>query len=239
MQEEVKIKTSWDNVTLGEYQQFCQISISDMEDDIDFRCTILSIFSDKDYSFWESVSIEDFMKAGDRLDFIATPPSPSAIKHKYTIEGRHYNIAESIPKLKDCPISELKAGHLIGLHKTKNSAANMTPAEQINNLHNMLSVMMIPKGMQYGVEGYSVSENAEHLQRHLGIRDALAVSAFFLILWKGLTDGINASLEREMKKMVKKGTLDRKMMDETMKMIRLTIPYSQDSPLLKNGAGKK
>lgn len=98
--EQVIIKSSWDNVTLKEYQEFCDIAFDEITDDVELNCQLLGIFSNQPYEFWLTVDYGDYLKAKDALLFLSTKPEPSEIKHKYTIAGRKYNIAESIPKLK-------------------------------------------------------------------------------------------------------------------------------------------
>lgn len=200
---EVKLKTSWDNVTLGEYQNFCKIKPYEMEDNWDLYATYLSVFSDKDYMFWINADYDDFMSAKSLIAFADSPPQPNEIRHIYEVAGVKYNIAKSIPSLKKCPISELKGLQMISLQECSLTNSELSYEEIIDNLHIQLSLMMIPEGMEYGKDGYSISENAEHLQNNLHICDALSVANFFLLLYKGLTAGLKTSLEKKIKRLMK------------------------------------
>lgn len=224
--EQVKIKSSWDNVTLKEYQEFCDIAFDEIADDVELNCQLLGIFSNQPYEFWQTVDYGDYLKAKDALLFLSTKPEPSEIKHRYAIAGRKYNIAESIPKLKKSTIEGLKACHYMGLCEKSKHTSRMTAQERLSDFHKELAIMMIPEGQEYGKPPYSISENAEYLQNNITIREALAVSAFFLALWKALTTGLKYSLEMQIKKMKKKSTEQEKieLFKEMMKTLDLLNP---------------
>lgn len=236
--EKVTIKTSWDDVTLGDYQKIVDLPFEDMEDEADLNCNLLAVLSDRDYDFWNSVDYSDYLKAVGLIAFVNQPPTPNKIaKHKYVVGGVKYNIAESAPAVNRAPVGELRTIQFLGLISKRNEVSDLTYIERMRQFHREIAIMMIPEGKQYGVEGYSISKNAEHLQKHLGIRDALAVSAFFLLVWKALSKGLSASLDRQMKKMKKKGMMDQEQMEQLKAMMRTITESGPPVDSLINGAG--
>lgn len=234
---DVKIKNSWDSITIKEYQQIISLESSDFDDEIDQAITLLSIVSNESYKFWEEANYEDFIKASALLSFLSDPPKPSDIKHKYTIGDQTYNITNSIPELKKCPIQYLKSIQYIGLNQKQGQFSEMSTFEQTNKIHEILAIMLIPEGQHYGVEGYSVSKNAEHLREHMNITDALSVSAFFLLLFEALITGLSDSLEKEMMTAVKNGMITKTEMQKILRAYRESLRSNHLNPLWKNGDG--
>lgn len=237
MTKDVQIKSSWDDVTVGEYQRLLQLTSMEWDEPIDMQCHRLAILSNQDFEFFQTITFEDFIRCLNAIEFSNHVPEPSALKHKYHIGGETYKIGESVSRLRECPISALKSIHYIDLVRELNKEADVY--ERLQDLHNMLSIMLIPDGQEYGNEGYSISENAKLLQEHMTIRDALAVSAFFLILWEGLTTGLKRSLEREVKKLTKKGIIDKKEAERMLMTCRTVMKLSHQAPSLINGVGKR
>lgn len=209
------IKNSWEDVTIREFQQICNVDVDG--DELSHNIELLTILSNKDSEFWGNVNLSTFKLALLNLSFLKVKPTHSQIRVEYIIGEKKYILSDSVKRFNDCPINELKTIQGIGLFSRYEQYKSHI--DQINNLHNELSIIMIPEGMEYGKQGYSVSENAQFIRDNMSICDALAVSAFFLLVRDALETGLKASLTRQMKKMEKKKKIDPQKMNQLRQMI--------------------
>lgn len=214
---ELIIKQSWNEVTIGDFQEILkvvdlakQIDMDDFKIQIDYNVKLLTILSNiKDMDYFYDMTVDELNKCSEKLSFLSDNPIPSEIKKNYEIAGYKFNIVNTIQRLTKASIRELRAIQYIDLlyiHSLKEESA------QCELLHKELSILMIPEGKVYGTDAFDIEESQDIIQNNMNICDALAVSAFFLTLFQTLTTIIESSLEKKLMKQIKKiKDLEKKM----------------------------
>lgn len=222
--EDIKIKSSWPEVTIGEYQQIIAIAQTETEETdaatlLDNRLKILSILSGKEVDYFESMPQCKTREYLMLLSFLKTPIPSGEIKRSYKMGGKVFDVTGTAVKLSKASVKSLKAIQFIDYMNYKKNNAN-TP--RIDTIHKELAIYVIPKKEDYGVPGkIGVSENAEIIRDQMPIVDALAISDFFFAQFEALLMTSASSLERKMMKALrKKGGLEAESLLQQIKQLQ-------------------
>lgn len=182
----MKIKHSWDEVTIADFHRINSIAshyndkINLAGDDIDFMLAIISVLAGEDI---QDMPTDEFNELEKKASFINTPPVVNQPKKQYRI-GEHTFLFNGLGKFKrDATVREMKAIQYIdALHL----AGDQTGL--LDNIHMLMAVILQRKGgKEYNEKGFSVSENAEIIRSGMSITDAISIHNFFFQLSDILT----------------------------------------------------
>lgn len=199
----VKMKTSWDEITVSEIQQLSKLSL-DINDDNGAETLIkmLSIVSDKTYDELMDMDISHIKMIAPLLNFLNDVPEVKSMpKSSYVINGTTYK-----PQLE---VAKLKAGQWIDIvywDRKKDKA---------EHLHEFLAYIMTPNGEEYSEDTFN---KAIKDMPDMPIIAAREVSNFFLLNYQSLLKGIDNYLVSNMKTAKKKAPT-KKILKEMEDMI--------------------
>lgn len=231
------IKSSWSEVTIGEYKEFIKLAETFDEsgkepmDVLNYNLSLLSLFSDQDQKYYEELTQHEYIDCVNTLDFLNTMPPIGKVKKTYVLGGKKYDVTGTARKIGESSIRELKAIQYIDFLTVDKMKAEKGHIEMIDT---ELAILLLPKGVSYGTEGFSVSENAEYIAKHLSICDALAISAFFLLQYEALIVSTVNSLKRRLRKTIRKNP---ETMSELKTELRKLDNLRSPMDLCRNGVG--
>ena len=134
----------------------------------------------------EDLSLEELKDWINEIKFLEEPYKPKEIKSEYNIQNKIY---KPVVSLKD-----IKAGQFIDFQTFIKDPEK--------NIANIAACFLLEKGKTYG-DNDPLTE-AEFFDKYLKITDYKDIFNFFTIAWRSYTKAIQASLEKEMKKTLKK-----------------------------------
>ena len=134
----------------------------------------------------EDLSLEELKDWINEIKFLEEPYKPKEIKSEYNIQNKIY---KPVVSLKD-----IKAGQFIDFQTFIKDPEK--------NIANIAACFLLEKGKTYGDN--DPLEEAEFFDKYLKITIYKDVFNFFTVAWKSYTKAIQASLEKEMKKALKK-----------------------------------
>lgn len=169
----ITIKNNWNEVTIEEFLRLESLKKRDIKDNATYLIEVLSILSDKDKDFLENMPAVNLPGCAEALKFITTQPS-GAVKKEYEINGKVYT-------------ARLNTGDLTAMQYI-DLAALIKNNEGNKNLHNILAVLLVPKGMKYNSGKYDVMALGKEIKKYFSIADAFAISLFFSIILNILID---------------------------------------------------
>lgn len=140
MNKKLTIKTSWDAVTLAEFEQIDQILHADIPADYK-AVNLLSVLSGVEVGFFENLPLNQFIRLTSYLDFISTPLPEVKVQDSYVINGRKYIVSADIPSITTAQYVDYQ---------------NYMKEEHVD-LPKVISVFMIPEGHSYN-DGYNIKE---------------------------------------------------------------------------------
>lgn len=134
----------------------------------------------------EDLSLEELKDWINEIKFLEEPYKPKEIKSEYNIQNKIYKPVVSL--------KNIKAGQFIDFQTFIKDPEK--------NIANIAACFLLEKGKTYGDN--DPLEEAEFFDKYLKITDYKDIFNFFTIAWKSYTKAIQASLEKEMKKTLKK-----------------------------------
>ena len=134
----------------------------------------------------EDLSLEQLKDWINEIKFLEEPYKPKEIKSEYNIQNKIYKPVVSL--------KNIKAGQFIDFQTFIKDPEK--------NIANIAACFLLEKGKTYGMN--DPLEEAEFFDKYLKITDYKDIFNFFTIAWKSYTKAIQASLEKEMKKTLKK-----------------------------------
>lgn len=182
---------NYSKLTLEKYIELQQMDWTSMEE-IDIQTNMIAILSDMDIDDILDLSITEYKKMVQKLQFLLTQPNVKPRKvSKVVINEKEYNVLDKV--------EDMTTGQYIDYQ------TYLSQGEDPKMLPYILSCVIIPKGKKYGE--VDIIEDL----KQLSVEEALTISNFFMKRSQSLTKAILLSLEWTMKKKA------RKMKDETMK----------------------
>ena len=94
--ETIKLPDSWDEITIGQYQEICSI---ESDDNVRRWVEIISILSNSDPEKVKLMNPVKFAQAVEHLSFILTLPSDRIFKDEIVIDGVTYKFKERLESL--------------------------------------------------------------------------------------------------------------------------------------------
>lgn len=171
----------YSNITAKKFKQMMDV-IKEYDDITEMNYMLVSVLLGK-----EDLTIEEFSQGVKDLEFLNKPYKPQKVKREYIIGDREYYV-ELNPR-------KMQANQYIDYQNfIKDPNTNIT---------NIAACFLIPKGKTYG-NGYDVLDETEYLDDNLTVDVLQDICFFFQKLYQELTLGTLHSLEREMKKTLKK-----------------------------------
>lgn len=171
----------YSDITASKFKRMME-TFKDYTDITELNYELVSILYDK-----EDLSLEEFTAGVKDLEFLNKPYKPQKVKKEYTIGGKEYYV-ELNPR-------KMQANQYIDYQNfIKDPNVNIT---------NIAACFLIPKGKTYN-NGYDVLDETEFLDQHLTVDVLQDICFFFRKLYQELTLSTLHSLEREMKKNLKK-----------------------------------
>lgn len=166
---------SYEKMTIGKYLELLNMEKS--ESDIDNVISMLSILTDMGEDEIAKLPIPEFRALVSKMSFLHKKPNVSnRCPKEVVINGVTYMVEKDAQKL--C------VGQYIDYKSYLKGKDDL-----INNLPQILTVFLIPKGKKYG-EGYDLSELAETIKDNLDIATAIGISNFFFTNSVKYTDSI-------------------------------------------------
>lgn len=202
----MEIKDNWSKVTIGEYQRI--IDLYEMKeggqfDDLDLNIELYALLSGMTVNEVESLPYVNMDKVFEKLQFINTVIPTGEVKRWYKLGDKRFSPVGTAKMISEASARDMKAIQYIDYIGFCN---RMEQNEKIRHIHTEMALFLIPEKEYYGMEGFSIYENSEIIKNHMLITDALAVSAFFLSQYNSLITALATSLERGIKKNLKKMT---------------------------------
>lgn len=216
---------NWSDLNLFQYQQL--VKALSIEDDIDKTVKLVSIVTNKTENEVLSMSIADFNKEKEKLNFLSEDIQGKPVKY-IKVNGKKY---KCIYDVRNIPAARYVESKVFG-------------ADLVNNIHKMAATMVMPmKKTIFGwkVDKYDAAKHEEYAQDILEARfvDVYHSAVFFLSVYLNWIKVSEDYLMEELKKM--KIPLEEaeavqdflKYMDGTIQYMRL--PNSTISKLKKHG----
>jgi hypothetical protein len=176
---------SWDKLTIAKWQRILDIESIGF-DWYEKEIEILSVLCDKSKDELLKLSIGEIAEMKKAMEFLSIAPSeklPTSVMVGDIQHIVHYKVTDKT------------AGQFVdAMTFTKDR-------EKVNeNLHNVLSIFVIPKGENY--DGSKQQERAEYLREHLTMDVAHPMAVFFYRVYTVSLKDIEASLIRKNNKMM-------------------------------------
>ena len=160
----------------------------------------------------EDLSLEELKDWINEIKFLEEPYKPKEIKSEYNIQNKIYKPVVSL--------KNIKAGQFIDFQTFIKDPEK--------NIANIAACFLLEKGKTYGDN--DPLEEAEFFDKYLKITDYKDIFNFFTIAWRSYTKAIQASLEKDMKKALKKT----KNPTMRIKILRAMILMKQNQILLSD-----
>tara|TARA_R100001443_G_scaffold18994_1_gene30317 strand:+ start:577 stop:1212 length:636 start_codon:yes stop_codon:yes gene_type:complete len=201
---ELKIPTSWEDITLGQYIELRPI-LQTKEDDIKRVINILCVLTGKKREEIRNVTIPDFHKLIKKMSFLNDPLPKQLNKRRFLIGGKWYEFKLDAKKM-------LFGEYISVMEILQKSGDNEDLL--FNNLHKILTVICRPVyktlfGFKsVNIDGDLIRETANNFYNNMPITIAYPIGVFFYQRYPTLTETIKTSLMEEAEKKIKEVKTD-------------------------------
>ena len=201
---ELKIPTSWEDITLGQYIELRPI-LQTKEDDIKRVINILCVLTGKKREEIRNVTIPDFHKLIKKMSFLNDPLPKQLNKRRFLIGGKWYEFKLDAKKM-------LFGEYISVMEILQKSGDNEDLL--FNNLHKILTVICRPVyktlfGFKsVDIDGDLIRETANNFYNNMPITIAYPIGVFFYQRYPTLTETIKTSLMEEAEKKIKEVKTD-------------------------------
>ena len=169
---------NWEDINLKTFKELIALYKSNAT-----NLELISLLSGKPA---EDLSLEELKDWINEIKFLEEPYKPKEIKSEYNIQNKIYKPVVSL--------KNIKAGQFIDFQTFIKDPEK--------NIANIAACFLLEKGKTYGDN--DPLEEAEFFDKYLKITDYKDIFNFFTIAWRSYTKAIQASLEKDMKKALKK-----------------------------------
>lgn len=169
---------NWEDINLKTFKELIALYKSNAT-----NLELISLLSGKPA---EDLSLEELKDWINEIKFLEEPYKPKEIKSEYNIQNKIYKPVVSL--------KNIKAGQFIDFQTFIKDPEK--------NIANIAACFLLEKGKTYGDN--DPLEEAEFFDKYLKITTYKDIFNFFTVAWKSYTNSIQASLEKEMKKTLKK-----------------------------------
>lgn len=203
---DIKIATSWDDVTLEMYDKIANINVTDEMDVL----KIISILSNVDMKTVENITVAEFNELSSKLSFLKTDVKPKKPTENIIIDGIVYNVT-LLPQ-------NMTAGQFLDYRTI------LTSDDIDKKLARLMCCFMIPEGHKYN-DGYDTETLVNVIYENMSMVEVSSYSNFFTVVFQAYVKVTLQYLEKELKRM-KKRKMDKEVitaMQEQIRMINLLI----------------
>lgn len=194
---------SYRTLKIGQWEELRDIDTT--QEDIDIQVDIIAILNGMTRDEVLDLPIDRYSEYAKGTAFLTqSPQSKPRRPERINLNGRKYRVIKSA--------KDMTAGQYIDFQTYLSQGAE-------KNIAPILSTVVIPEGRTYG-NGYDIAEAIEDIRNGMSVQDALDLSAFFLSQSAHLIDSILTSLERRMRRMMKKNPQTAEKMKEAVEKIR-------------------
>ena len=169
---------NWEDINLKTFKELIALYKSNAT-----NLELISLLANKPA---EDLSLEELKDWINEIKFLEEPYKPKEIKSEYNIQNKIYKPVVSL--------KNIKAGQFIDFQTFIKDPEK--------NIANIAACFLLEKGKTYGDN--DPLEEAEFFDKYLKITDYKDIFNFFTVAWKSYTNSIQAYLEKEMKKTLKK-----------------------------------
>ena len=169
---------NWEDINLKTFKELIALYKSNAT-----NLELISLLANKPA---EDLSLEELKDWINEIKFLEEPYKPKEIKSEYNIQNKIY---KPVVSLKD-----IKAGQFIDFQTFIKDPEK--------NIANIAACFLLEKGKTYGDN--DPLEEAEFFDKYLKITDYKDIFNFFTVCWIAYTKAIQRSLEKDLKKTLKK-----------------------------------
>lgn len=198
-----KVKTSWKDITVSDFQSIYLLEREDPEDRLLRLIALVNGITIDDVLNMPLSRLEAHFSD---IDFLQAPPREVLVKGSYELEGTRYKIN----------MRELTTAQYIDFKQMVDTYSE--------NLARFLTIFLIPSGHRYG-DGYDIEKAAQDIGT-MSILDARAVAGFFLTLYGVSTHLFLRSSRRKLARMVRR-TKDPKEREMYQNLLNLLLKTPQ------------
>ena len=188
MKKEIKLKRTWNQVSIKDYFKIIDILINEDLDEVEKIDMIMLTLTSITPNELSQLSISDYSKLKNSINFVFEQVKPETPKDYLTINNKHFDC--------DTKLDKVTAGQYLMLQ-------NIQKIEDYQErIKKCLGVFIRPKDKKWG--DFEYDENVEYLFNNMSIKDAVSLSAFFLNTQKRLLKRFQVYMNKEKKMEMKK-----------------------------------
>ena len=198
-------KKNWQQITINDYMELQDIIIR--EEAVDVEVGIVALLCGVDEDEIGDLSIIEYQRLRREAQFIANLPEVHTHAPKtLTIGPAKYDVVTNMRKLTAAQYIDFQTYLKMG--------------DGVNNLPNLLSVFIVPKGSKYGDESYNIDKLKNDIKEYLPVTTAFEMCGFFQKAFLNSIKNILFCLELKMRK---GKTEKEKEVKKALQEIRLAI----------------
>lgn len=180
MEKDIKIATSWSDVTLEQYDRLSEIKIESEEDII----KVLGVLTDLSYNELENLDLNTLNLLCSKIKFLNEEAKPCIPTDKLEIAGRKFNVTLAA--------QNMKAGQFLSYKQLINVDIDKKIAR-------LMACFMIPEGHAFN-DGYDTEELITFIYKNMTMVEALSYSNFFIVVFRAYADSMIRYLQKSLKK---------------------------------------
>lgn len=204
---EITIATSWNDVTLEQFEKLQQVNIENPE----AEQKVIAILTNKTVDEIYDLPYQVYYDLLSKIDFLKTEPKKYSPSPKITIENTTFDVTLSPQTMTAGQFLDYKT--LIGMDDIDKKLARL------------MMCFMIPEGHSYN-DGYNTEEIIDILYKNMSVVEVTAYSNFFMVLYQAYSKALVEFSIRELKK-------DKKMKKDKKKF--LVERLNEVKALMNNG----
>lgn len=198
-------KKNWQQITINDYMELQDIIIR--EEAVDVEVGIVALLCGVDEDQIGDLSIIEYQRLRREAQFIANfPEVHNKAPKNITIGDAKYEVVTNMRKLTAAQYIDFQTYLKMG--------------DGVNNLPNLLSVFIVPKGSKYGDESYNIDKLKDDIKEYLPVTTAFEMCGFFQKTFLNSIKNILFCLELKMRKAK---TEKEKEVKKALQEIRLAI----------------
>lgn len=198
-------KKNWQQITINDYMELQEIV--NREDAVDVEVGIVALLCGVDEDEIGKLPILEYQRLRREAQFIASfPDVHNKAPKSITIGNFKYEVVTNMRKLTTAQYIDFQTYLKMG--------------DGIDNLPNLLSVFIVPKGSKYGDESYDVDKLKNDIKEYLPATTAFEMCGFFQKTFLNSIKNILFYLELKMRKAK---TEKEKEVKKALQEIRLAI----------------
>lgn len=190
---------TYEKLSIAKWQELLEITNSGLVDE-EKNIAVIALLADMTEDEVLNLPLTEFAKLNQGTAFLMDQPQKRLIAHTYILGNMEFEVLMDLTKMTTAQYIDYQ---------------NFIK-DPDNNLAELISVFLIPKGKKYN-DDYNIVEVHKLIREHLSIVDAMSLSAFFLLLSQ---ISIETTLTYSIKKMKR---LMRKMKGEEREKMKQAI----------------